>query len=1118
MKLSVALLSTRVSSRITCLLLCVGALALGSVFLNDTGILSEEALTFSQYNVPHTMQISDVHTHITLHQPIMQFIIRSGGFLYAHSIVYARLLVLFFGIWSLLLLWSISRDSMCAGAAEWVTALAAMSWFYISISVTLTSAIVTVWALLLVHRSFMKVWNAFTRKSLLVYAVMVLVGIMTTLHLRQLLFLHVLFCIGYILYTFIRKTSRAQILHYVIIAAVAGVACFGASIPPVGETPKLFPVLPALTNTLDSLWNISMWMAFPFETSRPTALPDTVVYISLGILFFMTLVTTVSACVKRRVFLIFGFLITILTVFLTHLTITADASVRAPAAFVVAFPFFLILTGTGMHICSAFLLHRGKNYKKRTLRLLFTGSGYAVAAVVLAGWTYIQYTAHRSEKFSRANRDITTTVQFLKKHVAPGDTLTVITDVPLHSSPLLRFGYIPYLNTVTNPVATESTARWNLVSRWATNRYVTQWIIDTSKNSAPLRPYAGTVYIPFALPVAAILPNSTNDFKTLSYYYAGICFAPYSDNVSRSLLDRYREMSEKSVQKSVSNGTAAVYLRTRDSFRPHRQYWRGAVNRALYSWSTLPAETFTADTYEPFVAFARNVRGAEVDTRRMVRVFRYYIENALAASNTTIVARMLEDAREWDPTNPYLYRHTAEWYAQKEPEAFERLRTLNTSARKEFEKRFNRPYVDARIALALVEKRAGEYDASLDEMYALRDYVKEEAIFPVEVGVVPTPEEKIQQEEWKTQLMRWEAQCNNLISQLLLEKGEEEKALFWQKKNLEEYFDIEYQRVAHERLAKMYYKLGRVDAVFAQYDELIRIAPTAQEKLHWRVNQAHLAVTMGETVRAYDMWQIITSRIGTLSVEERREWARDKRYQRIMRHLERRTQMDVRDAVISVLRRRATTQPENAPEYLRNAAQLYRCKLQYSLGLSTLSEAIKSSPHVFELYLDKALLNYKLLRYKDALDDFTALNEATNSLESIPFIVRDWRYRILATFADIKKPPPHHLVRNWADTHTNLFASQGEIYNHYGNLYATYGMYEDATNSYTLGIAADPDFLDNYLDLGYMYCTRSDAEAASDLLDLLDSREDFDHKNLETDWRYIELHHVSIRPYTLDEK
>ena len=80
-----------------------------------------------------------------------------------------------------------------------------------------------------------------------------------------------------------------------------------------------------------------------------------------------------------------------------------------------------------------------------------------------------------------------------------------------------------------------------------------------------------------------------------------------------------------------------------------------------------------------------------------------------------------------------------------------------------------------------------------------------------------------------------------------------------------------------------------------------------------------------------------------------------------------------------------------------------------------------------------------------------------------------------------------------------------------------YGAFDTATNCFMRGIAAAPSFVDNYLDLGYLLCTEADTEATAELLDTLDDAVDMSDEKRLVDWRYIELHHVSIRPYTLDE-
>jgi len=86
-------------------------------------------------------------------------------------------------------------------------------------------------------------------------------------------------------------------------------------------------------------------------------------------------------------------------------------------------------------------------------------------------------------------------------------------------------------------------------------------------------------------------------------------------------------------------------------------------------------------------------------------------------------------------------------------------------------------------------------------------------------------------------------------------------------------------------------------------------------------------------------------------------------------------------------------------------------------------------------------------------------------------------------------------------------------------VYASYGAFDTATNEFALGIRTNALFLPNYLDLGYQICTRADPESAGKMLDAITALElpvDV-RRQLESDWRFIELHHVSIRPYSLRE-
>jgi len=76
-----------------------------------------------------------------------------------------------------------------------------------------------------------------------------------------------------------------------------------------------------------------------------------------------------------------------------------------------------------------------------------------------------------------------------------------------------------------------------------------------------------------------------------------------------------------------------------------------------------------------------------------------------------------------------------------------------------------------------------------------------------------------------------------------------------------------------------------------------------------------------------------------------------------------------------------------------------------------------------------------------------------------------------------------------------------------------------ATNQFTIGIQTNKLNLQNYLDLGYLICKHSDADKAGEMIDAIMSLNLPEEKKqfLETDWRFIILHHVSVRPYNLKE-
>jgi len=173
----------------------------------------------------------------------------------------------------------------------------------------------------------------------------------------------------------------------------------------------------------------------------------------------------------------------------------------------------------------------------------------------------------------------------------------------------------------------------------------------------------------------------------------------------------------------------------------------------------------------------------------------------------------------------------------------------------------------------------------------------------------------------------------------------------------------------------------------------------------------------------------------------------------------------------------------------------------------------------FDSYLDDGLLQYRMKRYAKAEIIFTNVIELIKVSDTAELLTQDWRYIILDMLVEKGIPPSLDNVLSKIDETKPYLNDLSEYYNHSGNVLACYGKYDMATNQFTIGIQTNKLNLQNYLDLGYLICRHSDADRAGKMIDTIMSLDLSEEKRqlLETDWRFIILHHVSVRPYNLKE-
>jgi tetratricopeptide (TPR) repeat protein len=371
--------------------------------------------------------------------------------------------------------------------------------------------------------------------------------------------------------------------------------------------------------------------------------------------------------------------------------------------------------------------------------------------------------------------------------------------------------------------------------------------------------------------------------------------------------------------------------------------------------------------------------------------------------------------------------------------------------------------------------------------------------------------------QWRDRCLFWEGQCNSYIAHILLENGQYLDAQEWIRRNLDERFNPGHRKVAGDRLFELFEKSNDILGLYTVLDTLISNAMTRAIRLNWMIEKAHRQVTYEDPVGAYESLQHIYTELVKLPVKERNRWSADPRYQRVYRHIESQMKIDIRDTVIPVLLNRARADAENGGWYYAQAGQLYRCMLKYGKAEDTFQTGIRKYPDFADNYLDGGMMQYQLTRYPKADKLFT--NLVNRVPDSMKICATDWRFRVLSELRTNRRPAVLDDILAWGTENRPLFASDAHYRNYTGNVYALFGEYDLATNELFRGISLQDPVLDNYLDAGYLLCIRGNSTGAGKMLDRINDLglDTIITERLDTDWRYIELHHVSGRPYIMKE-
>ena len=131
---------------------------------------------------------------------------------------------------------------------------------------------------------------------------------------------------------------------------------------------------------------------------------------------------------------------------------------------------------------------------------------------------------------------------------------------------------------------------------------------------------------------------------------------------------------------------------------------------------------------------------------------------------------------------------------------------------------------------------------------------------------------------------------------------------------------------------------------------------------------------------------------------------------------------------------------------------------------------------------------------------------------------RDWRVILMRLFR-VRRiiPTKEKVLERVAELKNEI--TQARMYNEIGCVHQAYREFDKAAEYFEKGIAQDPNYLENYLDRGFLYCMVVDKENAGKILDqiaALDLTEE-QKETMRYDWRAIELYFTAERPMPEDD-
>lgn len=646
------------------------------------------------------------------------------------------------------------------------------------------------------------------------------------------------------------------------------------------------------------------------------------------------------------------------------------------------------------------------------------------------------------------------------------------------------------------------------------------WLVNYRADDMPLAPHGFTnISLRYAIPLEYVCrTNELTRGDVGRLYRRAAQETPLCLAVRQQFLGWYTHADDTTLRELIVAGQAQKDL-AGAVVPPLRAPQRGAANAALYAWGRQYPQSCAPGLFPPFDAFVSAIGPAVLDRERVVYLYRLHIEQALAQTNLALASAALRAARRWDDTNPFLDRLAAQMCLLEDATHLARARRLNARAARTFERRYGRPFLEALFANMLLDKQQNRTVRAMQACADVLHHVQKESFIPLAVRTNTSPGGAEQRAVWQRQRLFWEAQCHSYLALLLLSTGDYHNAVAWLSRNLDPRFDDVRRTASYEQLARLYTESGDITRAVRHFETLAALATSSAARIHWMLQAAQLHVSAGDTVAAHELWLQVQDLVNELDNEARRALARNKQYQRLMRFVERRMNVDGRDAVILALQFRAQRDPERAAWYFRQMAHIERSRLLYDSADAFFDRAMQATPLSMDAYLDAALYYYRRLQYSRATATLSNLLLRISADQRQHLLNRDWRYAVLAEFYARGVPTPESAAFAWLAAAATNFAEPAEYFNAQGNLYAFYDRFDAATNAFHAGIATNAVWLGNYLDLGYVLCTHAGSDAVGELLDTLDALPGASGAahQLYGDWRHVIMHHVSIRPYLTDK-